>query len=425
MRKLAVAAAILAASVCSLAAQGLDTLRIFSVTANPSADASTGMNVSWGCDTATTGAQLLFTTASDRKWKKAVEVPSQAELCTCYDSVYSRAAGGADFYEDARFCKYGAQIRGLEPDTRYKYKVVAKAADGTSVESPDHFFKTAGSGKWNACIISDFHCYPPLNGRLVAAMNMIETVKDYKPFDWVLNLGDVCAWGGSYSFWTYLYKEKPFHDYMWAGVNGNHDNMTRQYRLTGDFFRNANYVPRNGYEGQEGVCYWFKYNDALFVMLNNEEMRDSTAFEAARAWTEKVLTEQGKDVRYKIVCEHYQWFYGHNGASSQYRRWHETFERCGVDLALAGNNHYYVRAHSGGVTYVQTPSSDNERGQGPLKALEENADKVDFRWNEGPHTVGALHMAVSAKCIELNLLDRRGRVIDSVKIPAKKSVKNK
>lgn len=410
----------LAAAALSLSAQGLDTLRIFSVTANPAADASSSMNISWGCDTATTDVQVFITKASDKKWKNAVAVAAQAELCTCYDSIYSRAAGGANFYEDARFHKFGAQAKGLEPDTRYKYKIVAKASDGSSIACEDHFFKTAGADKWEVCIISDYHCYPPLPARLVSAMNMVETVKGFKPFDWMLNLGDVCAWGGSYSFWTYMYKEKPFSEYMWAGVNGNHDNMTRTYGLSSDFFKNAYNMPRNGYEGQEGVCYWFKYNNALFVMLNNEEMRDSTAFETARAWTEKVLMEQGKDVDYKIVCEHYQWFFGGDGATSHYGRWHETFERCGVDLALAGNNHYYVRAHSNGVIYVQTPSSDNERGQGPLQALEHNGDKIDFRWNEGPKTVGAMHMAVSPKCIKLNLLDRYGRVIDSVKIPAKK-----
>lgn len=420
MRRGLILAACLLAVAFGAAAQGLDTLKIFSVTANPASDASVSMNVSWGCDTTTTDAQLVVTKASDKNWKKSWTVPCQKEMCTCYDSVYSRAAGGANFYEDARFHKYGAEVKCLSPDTRYKYKIVAKAADGQTVESSDHFFKTAGAGKWEACIISDYHCYPPLPKRLVAAMSMIDQVKRFKSFDWVLSLGDVCAWGGSYSFWTYMYQEQQFADYMWAGVNGNHDNMTRTYGLSSDFFKNANYVPRNGYEGQEGVCYWFKYKDALFVMLNNEVMRDSTAFETARAWTEKVLTEQGADVRYKIVCEHYQWFFGHNGSSSQYNRWHETFERCGVDLALAGNNHYYVRAHSNGVTYVQTPSSDNERGQEAFKELEYNPDKVDFRWNEGPRTVGAMHMSVSSKCIKLNLLDRNGKVIDSVKIPAKR-----
>lgn len=419
-RHFSLVAVALVVALLSVSAQGLDTLRIFSVTANPAADASSAMRISWGCDTATTDVQLLVAKASDKKWKKAAAVPYQVEFCTCYDSVYSRAAGGANFYEDARFNKFGAEVSALSPDTRYRYKIVAKASDGSTVESPDHFFRTAGSGKWRACIISDYHCYPPLNDRLVAAMQMVDAVRSFKPFDWVLNLGDVCAWGGSYSFWTYMYKEQPFTDYMWAGVNGNHDNMTRTYGLSGDFFKNANYVPRNGYEGQEGVVYWFKYNDALFVMLNNEKMSSPADFEKALSWVEKVLAEQGSAVRYKIVCEHYQWFFGGNGDTSQYGRWHETFERCGVDLALAGNNHYYVRAHSNGVVYVQTPSSDNERGQGPLKELEHNADKIDFRWNEGAHTVGAMHMEVSPKCIKLNLLDRYGRVIDSVTVPAKK-----
>lgn len=413
-RHLLVTALATIAALGGLCAQDLDSLKIFSVTANPGADASTCMNISWGCDTLTTGSSVLVMKADGRRWKRATKVVPQTELCTCYDGIPSKRANGENFDEDARFVKCGAELTGLAPATQYKYKIVATAADGTPVESDEHFFKTAGAKSWNACIISDFHSYPPLPKRLVAADEMITAVENYKPFDWVLNLGDVCAWGGSYSFWTILYQIEPFKKYMWAGVNGNHDDMTRKYGTSSDFFRYANFVPRNGYEGQEGVCYWFKYGDALFVMLNNEMMRDSADFEKARVWTEKVLTEQGKDARFKIVCEHYQWFFGEDGSTSQFERWHDTFERCGVTLALGGNNHYYARAHYAGVQYVQTPSSDNERGQKLFGELKYNQDKIDCVWNEGPHTVGAMHMSVNPDGMTLVLLDREGNVIDTL-----------
>ena len=191
--------------------------------------------------------------------------------------------------------------------------------------------------------------------------------------------------------------------------------MTRRYQLSNDFFRNATANPRNGYPGEEGVSYWFRYGDALFIMLNNETMRDSTGFAAASAWVEKVLQDNA-DARYKLVCEHYQWFFGTDGRTSQFGRWHELFEKYGVNLALAGNNHIYVRAHHKGVVYVQTPSSDNERGQALYGPLADNADRIDFRWNEGPKTIGALHLSVTPKKMTVTLLDRQGTVIDRVEI---------
>ena len=398
--------------------QNLDSLDLFCVTTCPGEDASTQMRISWATDTLAAESYVILTEASDRRWRKARTYAAEGRYCAVFDTIWSKSASGENFHEDARFLKYDLALDGLKPNTEYRYLVHYVTSDGRTSDSPVHAFKTAGARSWSACVISDFHSYPPLPGRLDAAMQMMETVKGYAPYDWVLNLGDVCAWGGSYSFWVRLYREQPFRDYMWASLNGNHDNMTRRYLLTNDFFRNVTANPDNGYPGEEGVCYWFRYNDALFIMLNNESMRDSSGFEAAAAWVEQVL-QQNRDVRYKVVCEHYQWFFGTDGRTSQFGRWHELFEKYGVTLALSGNNHIYVRAHHKGVVYVQTPSSDDERGQERFGPLAENKDRIDFRWNEGPKTVGALHLSVTPKKMVVTLLDRYGSVIDRVAVDAR------
>lgn len=415
MRKFLLALSFAFLCGAGLFAQGLDSLRLFSISTCPGEDASTQMRLSWSSDTMALKCTVSLAKVRDRKWRRAVELPAEGRYCAVFDTIWSKKAGGENFHEDARFLKYDLPLEGLSPNTEYRWAVRYEGRDGSSVESPVYAFKTAGARRWNACIISDFHSYPPLPKRLDAAMAMMETVERYKPYDWVLNLGDVCAWGGSYSFWVDLYKEKTFREHMWASLNGNHDNMTRRYLLTNQFFRNVTANPMNGYPGEEGVCYWFKYNDALFIMLNNENMRDSTGFAAAAAWVEQVLS-QHPEARYKVVCEHYQWFFGTDGRTSQYGRWHEIFEKYGVNLALSGNNHIYVRAHDGGVVYIQTPSSDDERGQelyGPLLA---NESLIDFRWNEGPKTVGALHLSVTPRKMTVTLLDRQGAVIDQVSV---------
>ena len=415
MRRLLLTLALTLLCAGGLFAQGLDSLDIFSITTCPGEDASTQMRLSWGSDTLAACCSVTLTEARDRRWKKARTLQAEGRYCAVYDTIWSKKANGENFHEDARFLKYDLALDSLKPRTDYCYYVTYQGTDGREARSQVYRFRTAGDRKWNACIISDFHSYPPLPGRLEAAMQMMDAVRSYDKYDWVLNLGDVCAWGGSYSFWVQMYQEQPFRDYMWASLNGNHDHMTRRYQLSNDFFRNATANPRNGYPGEEGVSYWFRYGDALFIMLNNETMRDSTGFAAASAWVEKVLQDNA-DARYKLVCEHYQWFFGTDGRTSQFGRWHEIFEKYGVNLALAGNNHIYVRAHDKGVVYVQTPSSDNERGQALYGPLADNADRIDFRWNEGPKTVGALHLSVMPKKMTVTLLDRQGTVIDRVEI---------
>ena len=135
--------------------------------------------------------------------------------------------------------------------------------------------------------------------------------------------------------------------------------------------------------------------------------------------------------RYVIVCEHYQWFFGGDGRTSQYERWCKVFDELGIDLALAGNNHIYVRTDAvyggelsnpavRGTVYVQTPSADDERGQKMKPELKHNKELIKSRWTEGAKTVGAMLMKVNRQKIALTLLDRHGKVIDTVDVPAKR-----
>lgn len=436
---------------------------VFSVTACPAENCENAMNFSWATDTAIKSAVLEIAPFSDKEWKKSVAYSFGGVLNTTFDGVHSKGLRGENFYESVVINKYNATVSGLEKDTRYKYRIYPVMAgmtdSGISVSNGDHkgkkynghssvrCFKTSGAKEWEACIISDFHVYSPLYARTEAAMDMIGVVENYAlkdggkckkvtnrkleeawmPLDWILHLGDITAWGGSYSFWKNLYKEQPFKKYMWAGVNGNHDNMTRGYdRTTNEFFRDAAAYPMNGYEGETGVCYHFRYGDVLFIMLNNESMKSDGELAEAQEWVRKVVKEN--PAPYTVVCEHYQWFYGENGKESQYSRWCKLFDELGVNLALSGNNHIYVSTHAlyggksivgaektgNGTVYIQTPSSDNERGVAidASKPLEQSAEKIKFRWSEGSNTVGAMHLKVTPQKMTLTLLDRYGNVLD-------------
>ena len=386
----------------------------YTVIANPGQDASTEININFHTDPGAGVRHVKYAPVGQR-WDKALRAEAGQEICTVYDSMYSKRADGENFYETPSPVRNVVNLAGLCPATKYRYLI-----EGDTVV---RYFRTApAEARFTAAIISDFHCYPPLPGRQRAAMAMLDTLRSVNggDFDLVIHLGDICAWGGSYSFWRGLYEEPYFKNYAWAGLNGNHDNMDRTNKKnSGRFFKNANAVPLNGYAGQEGVCYYFKYGDVLFVALNSEAMRTDEGLAQAQGWVNAVLEKE--KARYVVVMEHYQWFFGESGKDSQYPRWRDFFDGHGVDLALGANNHRYVSTPplkggkavppGEGTVYIQTPSSDDERGES-IGDLEYNSGIIKTRWAEGPHTVGAMLMDVTPGRMTLTLYDRHGTIVD-------------
>lgn len=408
------------AAWCAMPAQ-----EAYTVIANPAEDASTGARINWHTDEGSGPEECIYTERADTHWKHARRAQAGQELITAFDSLMSKTPDSADCLERVRFVRNTAELDGLKPGTEYMYRFSDDA--GATVR----YFKTAPQrGSWTAAVISDFHAYTLIPRRAQNAMAMLDTLERVHggDFDMVLHVGDVCAWGGSYSFWRDLYSKPQFSKYMWAGVNGNHDNMDRKStRLSNDYFRYTANNPLNGYDGEMGVCYHFRYGQVLFIMLNSEMMRKDEGLAAAQQWVRRVIQEN--PARYVVVMEHYQWFFATTGRTSQYERWHDLFDECGVDLAIAGNNHIYARTNaiyhdretSGdkGTVYVQTPSSDGDRGQATAEWTD-NKDKIRYIWSEGTNTVGALLMNVDDSKITLTLYDRRGTPLDSVKVNAKR-----
>ncbi len=414
--------------------------QLYSISTGPGDDAATAMCISWACDTVVKHTRVLLTEAADKEWASVREIaPEQNYQVDVFKGVYSTAADGSDMYEDAVFTKCGVMVTGLRPDTDYKYVIVDKDGDRLLARSTEHHFRTAGAESWSACIISDFHSYPPIPTRLEAAMGMIDTMQRLDPsLDWIFSPGDVVAWGGSYSFWRRMFEEDNFNEFFWARVNGNHDNWTRESQIThnfdipNDYFTGTSYYPQNGYPGEEGVCYHFRYGNTLFVMLNTEDMSKPGEFEAAAAWLRDCVNfarGSANPPTFVVVCMHYEWFIGTSGRSSEYTRWHRVFDELGVDLAVAGNNHVYVRTPAlyddkvtdgtFGTVYLQTTASDNDRGRALADTPMQNADKIAVRWTEGTYSVSAIHMDVNPERISLTLLDRNGNRIDSTVVPAK------
>ncbi len=391
---------------------------------NPGEDATNSVRINWHSDLEGPDTYCFYTTADDAEWTNVRRVEPTREECGVFDGIYSKTAVGEDYYESVRFIRNVASIDGLQPGTKYMYRL------GNVAEGDIRYFSTLpDNGSWTAAIISDFHAYAPLPNRTKAAMDMLSTLREVNgsDFDMILHLGDITAWGGSYSFWKQLYDEPYFRNYMWAGVNGNHDDMDRTKTYNGNhFFKNVNANPLNGYGTEQGVCYYTKLGDVLLIALNSETMRSPEGLAEAQQWVQDVITNN--PAKYIAVMEHYQWFFGQHGNFSQYSRWSTVFDQYKVDLALAGNNHIYVATKpiyndeivdtGCGTVYIQSPSSDNERGMS-MGEHTENLDLIKYRWTEGEHTVGAMLMKVTPETITISLYDRNGTLKDQTIIHAR------
>lgn len=421
---------------------------------NPGQDSSTTMNISW----ATPVGKKWLIEVTDEKTGATYEYDYDESFlggdadcdsvvngkmykfpyiyrCDTFNDIPSKLSDRSSVNEMHIFDKHGYELYDLDPDRNYRYRIITfNDSTGKREYSDTYRFRTAGAKAWKAAVIGDFHHYSPSPRRIKSAMGMLNVIDSVAGgYDWVLSTGDQAAWGASYNFWTELSEQPQFKDKMWASVQGNHDNMASDRRTSDNFFRDSHYFPWNGYEGQEGVAYWFKYGDVLFLMLNNEAMRLKGGLQPAIDWMKKVVKDNPS--KYIVVVEHHQWLIGTNGGNSQLDRFYKTFDELGVDLAISGHNHVYLRtfplkdrqpveAAEGdipreGTYYVVNSSSDNERGR-DMKKLAANADIIEKRWSEGPQTVGAMLMDVNPERIIMTLYNRDGEAQDTFTVPAKR-----
>ena len=401
----------------------------YMIVANPGQDSSIEMNIGWHTNVENTKSYVVYTTKDDVNWNNKKQVFGTYEYVDVFKGNYSKSSSGATIYEDAVFLDYSATLTDLLPDTEYMYKV------GQNVLSEVQYFKTAGNTEFSFAWISDFHTYAPIPNRLKSAMGMLETLDKYNNgFDFVFSTGDELAWGGSYSHWESLFAAEYHKNYVWASTIGNHDHMNGSNdKNCNDYFKSVYNFPTNGYEGEEGVCYYFKYSNVLFITMNNETQTTATAVKKAQDWFEEVVTNN--PAQYIIVSQHYQWFNGASGSfnnASGYGRWKDLFDKYNVDLAIAGNNHIYVRSkplyqgkastdYRYGTTYIQASSSDNERGS-DLGTLSYNQDIIEHRFSEGGNTVSGIIVNVSEENIKVELLNRKGQLQDSVVIKSRRDV---
>lgn len=392
------------------------------IIANPGIDCKREINISWHTCLDNINSFLEYREVGKETWNKVFPTISKVD---CFNNVYSVDKNRNDIREEAVFLHCKVYLKKLKLDTNYEYRI-----DG---DTELYYFKTSPKNEFSFIWISDFHSYPPAANRLKNASDMVDRIAQANPkADFVFCSGDSIAWGGSYSFWKEFYSIPSIKKYMWANTLGNHDYMSRAYeKNTSAYFKEVNNFPKNGYKGEMGVCYYFKYGNSLFIVMHNEHMGVNEPFNEevnkAITWVEKTINNN--PAKHIFLCQHYQWINGVNGRDRVfgYERWKKICDKYHIELAIAANDHTYMRTHpiyedkinDFGTVYMQCPSSDGDRGVDIENPMSIPNEKIAYRYATGLNTIAGIFVEVKDDSIITILYDRNMNIIDKCIIGGK------
>ena len=281
-----------------------------------------------------------------------------------------------EYTGNTNYYRYRAELKGLKPGTKYAYSVSA-GGEATPAQS----FRTAPeNGVFNFLWMGDVHSTPSKPDKIKVVDQLVaraeEATVESGGISFVLFSGDAVKHGQTYSCWTEWDRSSAKRGYMMAMIPGNKE----YYRDKGNtrwhdrWFSNARNNPPNGAPGLAG-SYWFIYGGVLFVGIDtlagegiemDGKVRESAA-DRQREWFEQVASSQKGRYRYLVVFQHYPYFKTNRPCSyGKYDFWSDAFLRHGVDFALSGDSHLYVRSRrlkdgkesTGGTVYVVCPSID-------------------------------------------------------------------
>lgn len=356
------------------------------LSASPGEDSSTEMRISWHSDSPS--CNLRYGCVPGPLASARFEATSSPVEYT----------GKTNYY----LCR--AELKGLRPGTKYGYQV------GGEADGPVHSFRTAGKGgSFNFLWMGDVHSTPNRHGKMKSVDALLADAEGATAkrggLGFVLFSGDAVKHGQTYSCWKEWDSCRLAADYMVAAVPGNKEYYRDEgkTRWHNRWFVNARNNPRNGAQGLEST-YWFVYDGVLFVGLDTlacegREMDEPVRKSAQRLqeeWFEKVVSSQKGRFRFLVVFQHYPFFKKDGPCDyGRYESWRGLFDRHGVDFALSGDSHSYVRSRQlrggaesdEGTVYVVCPEIDShmegpaiKRGEGLVAAFDSHSSSYGACW---------------------------------------------
>ena len=269
-------------------------------------------------------------------------------------------------FEERYVCK--ANLTGLKENTQYYYKVVTDTKTSLTYKFKTH---SADAKTANILFATDIHSaegsYSPT--RPNAMMNNVRS--NVRDINLLVMTGDQVDRGGYESHWESYYNGMGiFNDIVQAVIPGNHE----YYHTSGGEYVSPLYFnqfynnPQNGPEAKMNSTFYFKYGNALFIMLDIIDKRNTPE---QKEWFENVV--ENNPAQWIIVGCHSNAITG--GWYSSDSKWVSNnfgtlFEKYQVDLVIGGHEHVYIRKDLAiksdkdadlGVTYYVSPAAQHKQ----------------------------------------------------------------
>ena len=242
---------------------------------------------------------------------------------------------------------YTAEIKGLEPNTEYVYRV------GRDGRDEWHPLSTKLSGDFTALLFPDSQ-----SADYRGWVNLVKTAYTQNPeANFFINIGDLVDNGEDASQWNAWFDavEPMAENVPFVGVIGNHEYYDKNWQARHPLaYLNFFQFPSNDDPLARNQYYSFDYGDVHFAVLNTQFTEIPEAFrnkvrDAEVAWLKKDLAETKKP--WKIVLMHKDalrypntkrpdWTPGFTDLGELFM---PIFEQNKVDLVLSGHYHMYRR----------------------------------------------------------------------------------
>lgn len=255
-------------------------------------------------------------------------------------------------------------ITGLEANTEYLYRVGSDAMGWSDTYA---FATGALSGDYNFLFVGDPQIGASGNvpNDRTGWINTLNTAEAAFPSsEFIFSAGDQVENAPNETQYEAFLAPEQLRRLPLVPVNGNHDVGSKAYE---QHFHTPNWDPTYGAASSSsasGGNYWFKYNGTLYVILNSNS-RDHASH---KAYMEKIVSEQGADVKWKVLAFHHSIYSvaSHTDDSDIIDRrvnMPQTISDLGFDLVLMGHDHSYTRSWllDGSGTSVEVGSSAQEQ----------------------------------------------------------------
>ena len=442
---------------------------VYMIFTNPGEDCTTEMRIGFHSDYLYTDCYVEYTTADDTGFLYPTRVEGtydDQKYLWFYNRLTTNALSDNRF--GTKFLDWGVELYDLTPDTDYIYRV----CDGDGAYSKTYSFKTAGAEKYSIIWMSDAHVNEGYTGRINAWRNMFKFAETQAKYDigFQFSTGDSTTSGDRYGDWLTIANEDFTQKYMIANLVGNHDVYDSimdddtvyytQYWKSGQYFEIVNNNPRNGYtalsnrvngyltgdgytayqnesankiigvdsgvhsgkqitgamDNTDGRMYWFNYNGILFIIFEYYSMMSGADTKNALDWAGSVIEANYGKYDYIVCANHVNLINGGGGdfrdyGATDYEYFGEFFDKYGVDMFLAGDNHVYLRTNP---IYDGAVSSDPNKGtyiiQAPCLSRPQNFTAKDpagyavKQYSMSGTTVGGLVIDVDENGLTFNCL---------------------